>query len=111
MSREESVRILITEDDDALAEALQFALTQAGYAVDRVANGAAADEALKDDVFGLLILDLGLPKLDGFEVLQAPAPAQTTAARADPVGPREARGKGDWGSISAPTTTSSSLSA
>jgi len=64
------VRILITEDDDALAEALQFALTQAGYAVDRVANGAAADEALKDDVFRLLILDLGLPKLDGFEVLR-----------------------------------------
>jgi two-component system, OmpR family, response regulator len=38
--------------------------------VDRVANGTAADEALKDDVFGLLILDLGLPKLDGFEVLR-----------------------------------------
>lgn len=64
------MRILITEDDAALAEALQFSLTQAGYAVDRVSNGAAADEALKNDVFGLLILDLGLPKLDGFEVLR-----------------------------------------
>lgn len=64
------MRVLITEDDAALAEALQFSLTQAGYAVDRVANGAAAAEALKDDVFGLLILDLGLPKLDGFEVLR-----------------------------------------
>jgi DNA-binding response OmpR family regulator len=64
------VRVLITEDDEALAEALTFALCQAGYAVDRVANGAAADEALKADVFGLLILDLGLPKLDGFEVLK-----------------------------------------
>src|SRR5688572_823781 len=68
--RRGSVRILITEDDDALAEALSFALIHAGYAVDRVANGAAADEALKADVFGLLILDLGLPKLDGFEVLK-----------------------------------------
>jgi two-component system OmpR family response regulator len=65
-----TVRILITEDDAALAEALQFSLTQAGYAVDRVANGAAADDALKDDVFGLLILDLGLPKLDGIDVLR-----------------------------------------
>jgi two-component system OmpR family response regulator len=64
------MRILITEDDQSLAEALSFALTQGGYAVDSVANGAAADEALKDDVFGLLILDLGLPKLDGFEVLR-----------------------------------------
>lgn len=64
------MRILITEDDAALAEALQFSLAQSGYAVDWVANGAAADEALKEDVFGLLILDLGLPKLDGFEVLR-----------------------------------------
>ena len=65
-----ALRILITEDDTALAEALQFSLAQSGYAVDWVANGMAADEALKDDVFGLLILDLGLPKLDGFEVLR-----------------------------------------
>lgn len=64
------MRILITEDDTALAEALQFSLRQAGYAVDWVSNGAAADEALKGGVFGLLILDLGLPKLDGFEVLR-----------------------------------------
>ncbi len=64
------MRILITEDDAALAEALQFSLTQAGYAVDRVGNGVAADEALKNDIFGLLILDLGLPKLDGLEVLR-----------------------------------------
>ena len=64
------MRILITEDDASLAEALQFSLKQSGYAVDWVNNGAAADEALKDDVFGLLILDLGLPKLDGFEVLR-----------------------------------------
>jgi two-component system OmpR family response regulator len=64
------LRILIAEDDAALSEALRFSLTQAGYAIDHVANGAAADEALKSDGFGLLILDLGLPKLDGFEVLK-----------------------------------------
>jgi len=64
------MRILITEDDSSLAEALQFSLEQSGYAVDWVDNGIAADEALKEDVFGLLILDLGLPKLDGFEVLR-----------------------------------------
>jgi len=64
------VRILIAEDDAALSEALRFTLTQAGYAVDLAANGVAADQALKNDVFGLLILDLGLPKLDGFAVLK-----------------------------------------
>lgn len=64
------MRILVTEDDQALAEALKFALTQAGYAVDHVSNGAAADQALNGDVFALLILDVGLPKLDGFEVLR-----------------------------------------
>jgi two-component system, OmpR family, response regulator len=64
------VRILVTEDDAALAEALQFALSQAGHAVDRVADGTSADEALKADVFRLLILDIGIPKLDGFEVLR-----------------------------------------
>ena len=64
------MRILIAEDDAALSEALRFTLTQGGYAVDQVAHGLAADEALKGDGFGLLILDLGLPKLDGLEVLR-----------------------------------------
>jgi two-component system OmpR family response regulator len=64
------VRILISEDDAALAEALRFALTQSGFAVDWVANGLDADEALKGAEFGLLILDIGLPKIDGLEVLR-----------------------------------------
>ncbi len=64
------MRILITEDDAALAEALQFTLQQGGYAVDWVRNGTLADEALRSGVFDLLILDLGLPQLDGLAVLQ-----------------------------------------
>jgi two-component system OmpR family response regulator len=64
------MRILIAEDDSSIAQAVQFALTQAGYAVDAVTDGAAADEALKSMAFGLLILDLGLPRIDGFEVLR-----------------------------------------
>lgn len=64
------MRILIAEDDRALAEALQFSLRQSGYAVDWISNGIFADQALGRDVFDLLILDLGLPKLDGFEVLR-----------------------------------------
>lgn len=64
------MRILITEDDAALGEALKFSLTQAGYAVDWVHNGALADEALRSTVFDLLILDLGLPQIDGYDVLK-----------------------------------------
>ena len=64
------MRILITEDDSALAEALRFTLTQSGYAVDWAQTGALADRALRDSVFDLLILDLGLPELDGFDVLR-----------------------------------------
>src|SRR5690606_2316295 len=60
----------ITEDDRALGEALQHALRHSGYAVDWVENGAAADLALRDDIFDLLILDLGLPQLDGYDVLK-----------------------------------------
>ncbi|MEQ1772203.1 MAG: response regulator transcription factor [Burkholderiales bacterium] len=72
------MRILIAEDDAALSEALRFSLSQAGYAVDHVEHGLAADEALKGDGFGLLILDLGLPKLDGFEVLRRLRKRNTT---------------------------------
>ena len=72
------MRILIAEDDAALSEALRFTLSQAGYAVDLVGHGLAADEALKGDGFGLLILDLGLPKLDGLEVLRRLRKRNTT---------------------------------
>jgi two-component system, OmpR family, response regulator len=64
------LRILIAEDDPSLAEALQFSLRQAGYAVDWIDNGIFADHALGADIFDLLILDLGLPKIDGLEVLR-----------------------------------------
>ena len=63
-------RILIAEDDPAIAEALQCALRQVGHAVDVVGDGLATDEALKGEGFALLILDLGLPRIDGFEVLR-----------------------------------------
>jgi two-component system, OmpR family, response regulator len=72
------LRILITEDDPALAEALRFTLSQSGYVIDCADNGTAADEALKSEGFGLLILDLGLPKLDGFEVLRRLRKRNTT---------------------------------
>ncbi|SMG01693.1 DNA-binding response regulator [Burkholderia singularis] len=64
------MRILIAEDDSILADGLTRSLRQSGYAVDHVKNGADADTALSMQTFDLLILDLGLPKLPGLDVLR-----------------------------------------
>ena len=64
------MRILVAEDDAVLAEAVQRALRQSGHAVDWVKNGAEAEDALQLEGFELLILDLGLPKKSGLEVLK-----------------------------------------
>ena len=64
------MRILIAEDDPVLADGLTRSLRLAEYAVDCVADGLSADHALSSQDYDLAILDLGLPRLDGFEVLQ-----------------------------------------
>ena len=64
------MRILIAEDDQVIADGLLRSLRASGYAVDRVGSGSEADAALASHEFDLLILDLGLPKLHGFEVLR-----------------------------------------
>ena len=64
------MRILIAEDDPVLADGLQRTMRKSGYAVDWVKNGGEADAALITNEFDLLILDISLPKLSGFEVLK-----------------------------------------
>ncbi|MGE5336571.1 MAG: response regulator [Gemmatimonadota bacterium] len=64
------MRILIAEDDPVLADGLSRSLRAGGYAVDVVGNGEAADSALSAQTFDLLILDIGLPRLSGLEVLR-----------------------------------------
>jgi two-component system, OmpR family, response regulator len=64
------MRILVAEDDAGLAEAVQHSLRHSGFAVDVVRNGAEADSALEADDFDLLILDIGLPKKSGLDVLK-----------------------------------------
>ena len=64
------MRILIAEDDPILADGLQRTLRHSGHAVDWVNNGAEADAALGTHEFDLLILDISLPRLSGFEVLK-----------------------------------------
>ena len=64
------MRILVAEDDAILADGVLRSLRQAGYAVDWVKNGLEAGAALDADEFDLLILDIGLPKKSGLEVLK-----------------------------------------
>ena len=63
------MRILIAEDDSILADGLTRSLRTNGYAVDAVSDGVAADSALIAQEFDLLILDIGLPKMTGYDVL------------------------------------------
>jgi two-component system phosphate regulon response regulator PhoB len=64
------MRILLAEDDSVLADGLTRSLRQSGYAIDCVKNGQDADTALSTQEFDLLILDLGLPRLSGLDVLR-----------------------------------------
>jgi two-component system OmpR family response regulator len=64
------MRILIAEDDSILADGLVRSLRQSGYAVDHVKTGSEADAALSMQAFDLLILDLGLPRMSGLDVLR-----------------------------------------
>lgn len=64
------MRILIVEDDAMLAEAVSSALRQSAHMVSLAASGDEADRALSANEYDLVLLDLGLPRLDGFEVLK-----------------------------------------
>lgn len=64
------MRILIAEDDPVLADGLSHSLRASGYAVDVVNSGEAADSAVAAQTYDLVILDLGLPRLSGLDVLR-----------------------------------------
>ncbi|QBR84388.1 response regulator [Legionella israelensis] len=64
------MRLLLVEDDELLGDAVKTGLTQFGYVVDWLKDGEAARAALKTETFELIILDLGLPKLSGLNLLQ-----------------------------------------
>jgi two-component system OmpR family response regulator len=63
-------RILLIEDDAVLADGLARSLQQTGYVVDHERDGLAADQLLTSTQCDLVILDLCLPRMDGFEVLR-----------------------------------------
>jgi len=65
------MRLLLVEDDTMIGEAVLQVLRAEHYAVDWVRDGAMADEALRSEQYDLVLLDLGLPKRDGLDVLRA----------------------------------------
>ncbi len=65
------MRVLVVEDDKNLREQLASALTDAGYAIDTADNGEDGQFLGETEPYDLAILDLGLPKVDGFSVLKA----------------------------------------
>src|SRR3989338_3078841 len=64
------MRILVVEDDALLGDAIQAGLKQSGYAVDWMKDGASAEQALATEPYAAVVLDLGLPRLSGLEVLR-----------------------------------------
>ncbi|MGC1175611.1 response regulator [Polaromonas sp.] len=65
------MRLLLVEDDPMIGESVLQLLRAEHYAVDWVRDGRMADEALRSEHYDLVLLDLGLPKRDGLEVLRA----------------------------------------
>src|SRR5260370_19883093 len=82
-----TVRLLIVEDDAPLASGLRRILEAEGHAVDVTSRGEQAVLAAAQERFDLVILDIGLPQMDGFEVLrrlraaEKPMPALVLTAR------------------------------
>ncbi len=64
------MRVLVVEDDPLLGEAICIGMRQRGFAADWVRDGIAADTALKTETFAAVILDLGLPRLSGMQLLR-----------------------------------------
>jgi two-component system response regulator TctD len=69
LNREKSMRVLLVEDHLQLAESVALALKGSGLTVDVLHDGVAADLALGSEEYAVAILDVGLPRMDGFEVL------------------------------------------
>jgi len=64
------MRILIVEDEASLAKQLTSSLAEAGYAVDYAADGERADFLAQTEQYDAMVLDLGLPKIDGLTLLR-----------------------------------------
>jgi len=79
------MRVLVIEDDALLGDAIQAGLKQSGYAVDWMKDGVAAEQALTAEPYAAVVLDLGLPRLSGLEVLRRLRSRNTQINKQTPV--------------------------
>ena len=66
-----SHRILVVDDEPNIVLSLEFLMKQAGYEVQTAADGEEALEAVREDPPSLILLDINMPKLNGYEVCEA----------------------------------------
>ncbi len=64
------MRLLLVEDDTMIGQSVRAGLRHDGFAVDWVQDGKSAEFALKNEPYALLLLDLGIPKKNGLDVLR-----------------------------------------
>ena len=64
------MRVLIVEDEPALSDHLARSVGAAGYAVDTASDGEKADFAVRTETYDAMLLDLGLPRIDGLTLLR-----------------------------------------
>lgn len=64
------MRLLLVEDDVMVASGIKLGLSEAGYAVDWVGSGERAQEVLLQETFDIAVVDIGLPGIDGLELLR-----------------------------------------
>ncbi|MEE8525126.1 MAG: response regulator transcription factor, partial [Thermoanaerobaculia bacterium] len=69
-AEETASRVLVVEDEEAIAQGLVYNLRRKGYQVDLAGDGESALELARGDSYDLIVLDVRLPKADGFEVCQ-----------------------------------------
>ena len=99
------LRILVVDDEPAILRFLRAGLGSQGYVVVEAATGQAALDAVRQRRADLVVLDLGLPDIDGLEVIRRIRDGRRHAADHRAVQPRATRRPRWRRSISAPTTT------